>query len=65
MISLPPISNFYIAWGSAYPSNIGTVWVTLSPESITTPVVLPLEYKAKTALKLKLILKLLSKITGH
>ncbi len=28
---------------------MGTVLVTLSPESITTPVVLPLEYRARTA----------------
>ena len=38
-----------MAWGNAYPSKIGTVCVTESPESITTPVVLPDEYKAKTA----------------
>ena len=44
---------------------MGTVWVTLSPESITTPVVLPLEYNAKTALKWEYILELPNKITEH
>jgi hypothetical protein len=46
---MPPKLFRSIDWGSAYPSYIGTVHVSPSPESKTTPVVLPVEYKANTA----------------
>ena len=41
---LPAISTRWMAWGIAKPSYTGTEWVTPSPESRTTPVVLPDEY---------------------
>lgn len=37
-----------MAKGMAYPSYIGTVDVSPSPESSTRPVVLPVEYNPKT-----------------
>lgn len=37
-----------MAWGRAYPSYTGTVWVTPAPESKTKPVVRPDEYRANT-----------------
>ena len=37
--------------GIANPSKMGTQWVTPSPESKTTPVVLPVEYRLRTACK--------------
>lgn len=42
--SLPAMSLRITEWGSANPSKIGTECVTPSPESSTTPVVLPVEY---------------------
>ncbi len=37
------------AYSIEYPSKTTTMWLTPSPESQTTPVVLPVEYNAKTA----------------
>lgn len=49
MTSFPAKLFLSIACGKAYPSYTGTVLVTPSPESRTRPVVLPVEYKARTA----------------
>ena len=46
--SFPAKSNLIIAWGNAYPSYIGTAWVTSAPISNTIPVILVFAYNAKT-----------------
>ena len=46
--SLPDRLIVWIACGMAYPSKIGTAWVTPSPESNTVPVVLPVAKRLKT-----------------
>jgi len=47
--SLPAISILVMAWGNANPSYTGTTWLTPSPESSTTPVVLPDAYRLRIA----------------
>ncbi len=47
--SLPAKLILSMAWGRAYPSYMGTTWVTPSPESKTIPVVLPDAYSDNTA----------------
>ena len=38
VISRPAMSSLRVRWGRAKPSYTGQIWVTPSPESITTPV---------------------------
>jgi hypothetical protein len=40
-MSEPPMSALSLVLGSEYPSLIGIIWVTPSPDSMTVPVVLP------------------------
>ena len=47
--SRPARSRRWIACGSAYPSYMGTVWLTPSPQSSTMPVVRPEAYSESTA----------------
>lgn len=48
-MSLPAMFIQETAYSIKNPSYTTTMWLTPSPESHTTPVVLPVEYKANTA----------------
>ncbi len=50
VMSLPAMSNLRVRCGRAKPSYTGHIWVTPSPESITTPVSKP--YRGKKQNKL-------------